>query len=139
MIFNRDFQVPHLSPLKTGFTVALLTTVLAACEPATETVARASVTDKSTLLPVSQASGRQQAQLLDLQVTRDMMDQVVEQEAASDDNDAMVLPQPFLDLRQPDNPSRIKLKGEVYYDDTQENYLQAIDGGKLDIEIKFNG
>ena len=46
---------------------------------------------------------------------------------------------PKLKLDKPRVEPTLKFGGELYYDEKGDEYLQSIEGGRLDIEIKFEG
>jgi len=126
-----------ITPVLVGCFVIVLASCSQSPDPAAATAWHSRL--PSTSGTSATAEPQRAARPLDLQVTRKMMDQLVQPDEITDDHKQLLQPLPLLNLRANHNESRIKLKGEVYYDETQENYLQAIDGGRLDIEIKFNG
>ena len=72
---------------------------------------------------------------LNLKVTEQMMNQVLEE------NQNMDLPEnadaPSLNLEKKKSESRVNVKGEVYFDETQQDYMNAVEGGKIDVELRF--
>ena len=72
---------------------------------------------------------------LDLKVTEQMMEQVLEE------NQNVDLPEntdsPSLNLEKKKSESRVNVKGEVYFDETQQDYMNAVEGGKIDVELRF--
>lgn len=81
---------------------------------------------------------------LDLDVTDEM---VIQHEKTSQDingwkkntptNASLPETESLLDLKQKSDEKRVKLKGEVFYDGNNQDYIEAIEGGKVDVEIKF--
>ena len=74
---------------------------------------------------------------LDLSITPEMIDKLVGQQANGDFNSNVENNITILNLDYKKIESRIKVDGEVFYDTTQGDYLDAIDGGRVKIEIKF--
>jgi len=126
-----------IAPVVAGCFAIMLTGCSQSPNPAAATAwhSRVSSISGTSATAVRQAASKP----LDLQVTRKMMDQLLQPNEITDVHQQLLQPLPLLNLRANHDESRIKFRGEVHYDETQENYLQAIDGGRLDIEIKFNG
>jgi hypothetical protein len=67
-----------------------------------------------------------------------MLDQLVTDDGIEVDSDRLLASVNQLELRQRKQEPRISLNGRLFYDAKQENYIDAIDGGKIDIQIRFN-
>ena len=77
-------------------------------------------------------------QPLDLQVSDDMMQRLVGQ-PDPENMQHFMSDKPILKLDKSREEPSLKFSGELYYDDESDEYLQSIEGGRLDIEIKFEG
>ena len=75
---------------------------------------------------------------LDLRLTPEMMEKLEGMNEQDMSSEEPVKESNMLDLKETTTESRIKLKGEIYFDETSEEYIKSIEGGKLDVEIKFN-
>lgn len=74
---------------------------------------------------------------LELGVTDHLMEEVMAPNPEKIPPQAASNTQP-LNLNAAPSESRVKLKGQVFLDDNwQQDYRQAIDGGRVDIEVKF--
>ena len=120
------------------FVTSSLVILLAAC--VAEPDQHSAVATAGPVQTVVEPSVKSASPALNLQITREMMDQLVAEEtAAMPAEQDGVHREKTLDLQYKKAEPRVKLTGEVYYDEQATDYLEGIDGGRIDVEIKFNG
>ncbi len=131
--------------IKQFFFALSITLILAACEQpetgpaggsqAPESSEQAHGKDGAVTSSVNDSIQSSDQPTLNLKVTEQMMDQVL------DENQNMDLPEnadaPSLNLEKKKSESRVNVKGEVYFDETQQDYMNAVEGGKIDVELRF--
>lgn len=126
--------------LKTLITGCLLGGLLSGCDMAAERQQPVVVKSAgAAALPASApVAVDQPARPLNLELSRDMLDQLVAEDSAEVTSDRLLASTSELNLKRYKEESRVSLNGRLFYDASQGNYIDAIDGGKIDIQIRFN-
>ena len=76
-------------------------------------------------------------QPLDLTVTQGMLNSLESDQALTNQEENKMNDQLIINLEKKKSKPVVGVSGEVFYDETSEDYLQAIDGGRINVELKF--
>lgn len=74
---------------------------------------------------------------LDLKLTPEMINRLPNLQSPAKAGEVTTETVVIIDPDKIKKKSTMGLSGEVFYDETSEDYLEAIDGGKINVEIKF--
>jgi hypothetical protein len=88
---------------------------------------------KSQPAPVEEVKSVK-SEKLNLEVTHKMMDEALAVTTVSEVGVEMT---PALKLHKSKEKQRVQLKGEVLMDDAEEDYIEAVKGVVLEVEVRF--